>query len=139
MHNLTLNSSKEVIKGFFNLTYTKNNGAAFGLFGGKTVFIMIISFLVLLYLLFELFRHKKKNIVLDVSLSFLIGGLLGNLLDRIVYGSVRDFLDFNIFGYDFAIFNIGDVFIVSGCILFLIGVFMEETNENSSKRRIKRK
>ncbi len=133
MNKIDLNESITVIKGFFRLTYTHNIGAAFGIFGGKTVFIVIVSFLILGYLLFELIKHKKKNITIDLGLSLLIGGLIGNLVDRLYYGYVRDFLDFKIFNYNFAIFNLGDAFIVTGVLLFLLGILLEERRENSNK------
>lgn len=126
MKSISLNESIDIIKNFFRLTYTHNDGAAFGIFGGKTIFILIVSFFVLSYLLFELFRNKKANRTIDLGITLIIGGLLGNLIDRLYFGYVRDFLDFKIFNYDFAIFNIGDTAIVIGATLFLIGIIMEE-------------
>ena len=126
MKSISLNESIDIIKNFFRLTYTHNDGAAFGIFGWKTIFILIVSFFVLSYLLFELFRNKKANRTIDLGITLIIGGLLGNLIDRLYFGYVRDFLDFKIFNYDFAIFNIGDTAIVIGATLFLIGIIMEE-------------
>lgn len=132
MNNMKLNESIEIIKNFFKLTFTHNDGAAFGIFGGKTVIILLISLFILGYLLFELFRKKKAPLVLDIGISLIIGGLLGNLVDRLYFGYVRDFFDFIIFGYDFAIFNIGDIAIVVGTGLFLIGCLLEGRSESSS-------
>lgn len=126
MNTISLNKSIDIIKNFFKLTYTHNDGAAFGIFGGRTLFILLVSFFVLAYLLFELFRNKKSNTTVDLGITLIIGGLLGNLIDRLYFGYVRDFLDFKIFNYDFAIFNIGDTAIVLGAALFLIGIIMEE-------------
>lgn len=133
MNNFKLNESVNVIKNFFRLTYSRNDGAAFGMFGGKTIFIVLVSVLVLGYLLFELFYHKKRNLIVDTSIAMIVGGLIGNLFDRLYFGYVRDFLDFNIFGYNFAIFNLADTFIVVGAFIFLVGIFLEERHENSSK------
>ena len=132
MNNLKINSSIKIIKDFFYITYTKNQGAAFGILNGKTIFIVLISLGVLAYLIFELFFHKKRNLYLDIGNSLLIGGLIGNLFDRIYYGYVRDFLDFIILDYDFAIFNIADIFIVVGAFIFFIGALLEGKNENSN-------
>ncbi len=129
---LELNESIIVIKNFFRLTYTHNNGAAFGMFGGKTILILLITFLVLAYLLYELFKNKNSSLKIDLGIVLIIGGLLGNLLDRLVFGYVRDFLDFNFGSYDFAIFNVGDAFIVIGTIIFMIGVVLEEKYANKS-------
>ena len=130
MNNMKLNESVDVINNFFRVTYSHNDGSAFGMFGGKMIFIVIVSVLVLAYLLFELFYHKKRNLLVDISISLIIGGLLGNLVDRIYFGYVRDFLDFKIFNYDFAIFNLADTFIVIGALIFLGGMFLEDRNEN---------
>lgn len=132
MNTIKLNESITIIDNFFKLTYTHNDGAAFGIFGGKTIFILLVSFIILAYLLFELFRNRKKSLITSISLMMIIGGLLGNLLDRIYFGYVRDFLDFIIFGYDFAIFNIGDIAIVLGAILFFISIILEGNHENKN-------
>lgn len=132
-NNINLNGSVEVIKDFFSLTYVKNKGAAFGMFSSYTFIISLISVLILFYLLYELFRNKKEEKLIDYSLSLIIGGLLGNLFDRIFLGCVRDFFDFTLFDKGFAIFNVGDTFIVIGCIVFIIGILLEGKNENSSK------
>lgn len=134
MKSLNLNESVKIIGNFFKLTYTHNNGAAFGIFGGKIIFILIISLIILGYLLYELFKNKKNSIYMNISLVMIIGGLLGNLLDRIYFGYVRDFIDFIIFNYDAPIFNIGDIFIVLGAILFFISVLLEEKNENKNNQ-----
>ena len=133
MKNFQLGESISIIKNFFKLTYTHNDGAAFGLFGGKTIFIVLVSLCILFYLIYELFKHKHINTLASISISLIIGGLIGNLLDRIYYGYVRDFLDFKIFNYDFAVFNFGDVAIVVGAILFLVGIIMEELHDKRSE------
>ena len=122
----------KIIGDFFKLTYTQNDGAAFGIFGGRTIFILLISVLILIYLLYELFRNKRQNFLMDSSISLIIGGLLGNLIDRIYFGYVRDFLDFTIFNYDFAIFNIGDIAIVIGAFTFFICIIREGKYENKN-------
>ena len=90
MNNINLNKSVNIINNFFKLTYTHNKGAAFSLFEGKIVFISIVSFLVLSYLIYELLRNKKAPIILNIGITLIIGGLLGNLYDRLYYGYVRD-------------------------------------------------
>ena len=78
-NNINLNESRVVIKNFLNLTYVKNKGAAFGMFEGYTSIITIISVVILFYLLYELFKNKKNDTLTNISLSFIIGGLIGNL------------------------------------------------------------
>ena len=103
------------------------------MFSSYTFIISLISVLILIYLLFELFRSKSEEKLTNYSLSLIIGGLLGNLYDRVFLGCVRDFFDFTLLGKGFAIFNVGDAFIVIGCFMFIISVFLEVKNENSSK------
>lgn len=132
INKLTLGKSLSVIDGFFNITYVNNHGAAFGIMDGKVIFIVVVSVLIFAYLIYEI-RKDSHSKLITTSISFVIGGLLGNLFDRIVYGHVIDFLDFNFFGHDFAIFNIGDSFIVIGTILLAIGFLLEERNANKNK------
>ena len=127
--NLSLGESLPIIKNFFNITYVNNHGAAFGILDGKIVFIVLISIIIFAYLIYEIKKGIHNNLI-TTSISLVIGGLLGNLFDRLVYGHVIDFLDFDFWNYDFAIFNIGDSFIVFGTILFAIGLIMEDKNEN---------
>ena len=132
INNLTLGESLSVIDGFFNITYVNNHGAAFGIMDGKVIFIVIVSVLIFAYLIYEI-RKDSHSKLITTSISFVIGGLLGNLFDRVVYGHVIDFFDFNFFGYDFAIFNVGDAFIVIGTVLLAIGFLLEERNANKDK------
>ena len=132
INKLTLGKSLSVIDGFFNITYVNNHGAAFGIMDGKVIFIVVVSVLIFAYLTYEI-RKDSHSKLITTSISFVIGGLLGNLFDRVVYGHVIDFLDFNFFGHDFAIFNIGDSFIVIGTILLAIGFLLEERNANKNK------
>ena len=130
--NLTLGESVRVIGNFFNITYVNNHGAAFGIMDGKIIFIILVSILIFGHLIYEIKKGTHSKLI-TLSISFVIGGLLGNLFDRLIYGYVIDFLDFDFFGYDFAIFNIGDSFIVIGTILLAIGYILEEKNENKNK------
>ena len=109
-----------VIKDFFNITYGKNTGAAWSLFAGRTWLLIIVSLIIISFIIFYIFKNKPKNKFDMVGYSLVLGGAIGNFIDRIVYGYVIDFLDFNIFGYDYPIFNIADTFIVVGVIILCI-------------------
>ena len=132
-NNMKLYRSINVIDNFFYITYTKNRGAAFGILEGRKWIILIISFILLFYLLHELFR-KKNPFSLDLGLSMIIGGLISNLSDRIFLGYVRDFLDFRLLGHHFAIFNLGDTAIVIGCAIFFIGAIAEGRRAIKSRK-----
>lgn len=121
---IPLNESIVIIKNIFKLTYTNNHGAAFSILEGKQLFIIIVSIMVMVYLIYELFKSNNK--LFNISISLILGGLIGNLTDRLLFNHVRDFLDFSFSKYNFAIFNIGDIGIVLGVILMLIGIIKEE-------------
>ena len=130
-----LESSIPIIKNCFYLTYYHNEGAAWGIMNSKIPLLIILTFLVLIiiYRYMYSFKQNKRNIL---AFGLLIGGIVGNLLDRIIFGYVRDFLDFYIFGYNFPIFNVSDMAIVGGILLLIIAIFKgEEVNERNRYNR----
>ena len=121
-----------IIPNFFYLTLAKNTGAAFSLLENKTIFFIIIAFIVIYYI----FKYSIKEDIdklEQVSYIFLIGGIIGNLIDRVIYGYVVDYLRFIIFSYNFPIFNLADICITIGTIFLIISIFRKEkNNENRS-------
>lgn len=133
--SLELNHSIKVISNFFYLTLCHNSGAAWGLFSNAQFIIAIgtVVAMVIIYHFIYCFKQNKRN---TLAFGFLIGGLAGNLIDRILFGYVRDFLDFYIFKYDFPVFNVADICIVLGVILLIIAIIKgEDVNENNSNRK----
>lgn len=118
-NNLTLNVRNKVIDGFFYITNCHNDGAAFSLFSGNVLFLILITFMVL-YLIYKTIEKNNINKIGTISYGLLLGGILGNLFDRIFYGYVIDYLDFRIFNFNFAIFNLADMAIVIGAILLIV-------------------
>lgn len=133
---LKMNEIIKVIPKFFYLTRVNNTGAAFSILEGRTIFLSIISLFAVL-LLFKYMNEFKQTKLGNASFSLLLGGIFGNLIDRIFLGSVRDFLKFNIFGYEFPIFNIADTCIVIGVILLVICVFRGDDKIEVSSRKSK--
>lgn len=131
---LAKNESISIIGDFFRITYAENTGVAFSLIEGYVGFIIIMTVIVIM-MIFKYIKNNNIGKYEEVGYSFILGGAIGNLLDRVIYGYVIDFLDFNIFGYDFPIFNIADTFIVIGVLILGIISFREVggRNENSSK------
>lgn len=119
-----------VITNFFSISLVRNTGAAFSSFEGYTYVLVFISILVLFYLFRYSVNRVSSNLEI-VSYSLLIGGIFGNMFDRIIYGSVVDFLSFNIFGYSFPIFNFADIFICFGVLLIIIDMIRGGCNEIS--------
>lgn len=132
-NNLILNNSITIIPNFFYLTYAHNYGGAWSIFDNSTLFITIVSFLIIIGIIYYLFKNKVTKKIEIVGYSLLLGGAIGNLIDRIVYGYVIDFFDFYIFGYDFPIFNVADIGIVVGIILLLVSMILE-VYKNDNKR-----
>jgi len=128
-----------IIPGFFNIAHIENTGAAWGGFSGFTVILIIISIIILGYFIY-LFKNIdfKKKLVFSISLVLVIGGTIGNLIDRLFFRSVTDFLDFDIFGYDFPVFNIADILLVVGFAIFLIDlVFLSDKNDKNKTNLVK--
>lgn len=127
--NFRLNEKVEVINNFFYITLKNNTGAAFSILEGKRLFFVLISvvFFVIIYFLYK--KETKK--IEKISYILITGGLIGNLIDRIIYGYVIDFIDLNIFGYEFAIFNLADIFIVIGSAIYIIQIIREELCKNT--------
>lgn len=120
-------NSVTVIKNFFYLTYTNNTGAAFSILTDKRIFLVLVGIIIIILLIYYLKKHQIKNTINKIAFALVIGGSLGNLIDRIIRGSVVDFIDIKIFSYNFPIFNLADTFITIGVLLLLININKEET------------
>lgn len=112
--NLILNKTVPVIKGAFHFTLIHNRGAAFGIFRDQVPLFIVISIVVIILIFYNLnnIRNKKPSLY-GISLCVISAGALGNLVDRIFYGYVIDFLDFRIW----PVFNIADSAITAGAVL----------------------
>lgn len=109
---LQLNTPLVLLKNFFNLTLVHNRGAAFGLFQNQLLMFVAISILAIAIILLSL-RNKKNTLIFKISLSLILGGAIGNLIDRIRFGFVIDFLDFRVW----PVFNLADSFITIAAVL----------------------
>lgn len=114
-----------VIEKIFHLTYVENRGAAFGVFQGQRVFFVLVAIVVAVLVGYIAIKYKNKPWMLNLGLSFLSAGALGNTIDRIWRGYVVDFFDFRLI--DFPVFNIADIFVCLGAgLLAVFFVFFEE-------------
>ena len=125
---LKLGEKIEIIKGFFNITHVRNYGAGFSILQNARLFLSLISIIAIIVLVYLLVTTKKKDTLTSMSYLMVISGALGNLLDRLRQGYVVDFLDFKIFGWDYPVFNVADIFITIGCFLLIIISLKGEKN-----------
>jgi signal peptidase II len=117
--NMPLHHSIPMIDGFFNLTYIRNTGAAFGIFSGsheafRLPFLITVSLAAIGFIFMMLKRLRECETGLITALALILGGALGNLIDRIAYGEVIDFLDVYWSHYHWPAFNLADSFITIG-------------------------
>jgi len=105
---------------FFKLTYVHNYGAAFSFLSNQDIGKYLFIFFGIFFSVYALFRiFKSKSIVEKYTLSIILSGALGNLYDRVFYGYVIDFIDFDFGFYNFPVFNFADVFIFLGLFIFV--------------------
>ena len=113
----------EIVPGFFNLVHVGNTGAAWSLFAGRSTMLALLA-LVTLATIFLCRRHLAlEQRPVQVCFGLLCGGIAGNLLDRVVYGHVVDFLDFHFGSYIYPTFNVADSGIVCGVALYILFSF----------------
>lgn len=112
------------------LYYTKNDGAAFSILSGHRWLFLWFSMLAMGLIVYLLIRYSRRHPLLTVSLAMVLGGGLGNLIDRVLYGSVVDFLDFTFMR--FAVFNVADIFVTCGAVA--LGVYLLFVEPRVEKR-----
>jgi signal peptidase II len=120
--NMALRQPIDVIGDIFRITYVRNTGAAFSILADRTYILIAISIVAAALIIFFYRRLPKNERWMRVAMSFILGGALGNLIDRLSYGAVIDFLDFGWKSYRFATFNFADSFIDAGVIMIVVKV-----------------
>ena len=132
---IELNESIRLIKGFLNLTYVRNTGAAFSIFDDSTFFVLVISALIIVGIILYVYNNRPSKNIEKISYAFILGGAIGNFLDRVINGYVIDFIDIKIFSYNYPIFNLADSFIVIGVIILMIYTWRNGKNGDNSIRK----
>ena len=122
--NIMIQSSKSIIRGFFNLTHIRNRGAIFGFFSQYDsrplfIFLTLVSLVALGLVIYYFFKTPSSERFMKISLSIILAGALGNLIDRVFRGYVIDFLDFYIKNWHWPSFNIADASITTGAFLLI--------------------
>ncbi len=126
-NNISYGEKITVIDKFLSFTYHENKGAAWGILQNGRYFFIVLTVIVTVVLIY--FLIKEDNILLRITLSFIIGGALGNWIDRVIKGSVVDFIDLRLWFFHFNIFNVADTFITIGSIMlavFILFVYKEK-------------
>lgn len=117
-----------IVTSFFNLVYVRNHGAAFSFLadagGWQRWFFVVLAVVVSSWLIVTLHRHRRETLM-AAACAFILGGAIGNVIDRVMLGSVVDFLDFHTAGYHFPAFNLADSAITLGVILMLLHQLFE--------------
>ena len=127
------NGNFTVIKGFLDITYSENTGAAFGSFSGGTLALTIMTTIIITAVLGYLLVAKRNDIWLRISLVFIAGGGIGNLVDRIGLQYVRDFFEFT-FTTKWGIFNVADCFVSVGSVMMVIYLIYMLVKEGKAMR-----
>lgn len=115
-----------IIDHFLYFTSFRNKGAAWGILQNQMLFFYIITVIVIVGIIYYLHKYIKDNRWQGVAIAFILGGAIGNFIDRLFRKEVVDFIDVMIFSYDYPIFNIADSFLVIGVILIFLTTIIEE-------------
>lgn len=132
--SIPVNRAIEVIPGFFELVHARNPGAAFGMFSQsaseyRSLFFIAISVVALAVILWFIITTKEMDAYLLAGYIFFFGGAAGNLIDRILYGEVIDFLDFYVGTFHWPAFNVADSSLCIGTACFFLHVFRKPSQE----------
>jgi signal peptidase II len=128
--NFNLGEEFVIINNFLKFIYIKNTGAAFGMFSGNTFMLILIAIVLIWYLIKEI-KTNLNNKLSIISFSLVLGGALGNLIDRVFRGYVVDYISFTLFNSEMAIFNMADIYITFGVLLLLYIVIRDGRNEKN--------
>lgn len=126
---MQIGDSFEVIPNFLSITSHRNNGAAWGILSGKMAFFYIITVIILIILIVFFIKEAKHNLLMQIAISLLFAGALGNFIDRVLNGEVVDFVDTYIFSYNFPIFNVADSSLTIGVVLVIIALLRDMRTE----------
>jgi signal peptidase II len=139
VRSMRLGQNIPIVPGFFDLTFVLNPGAAFSLFATlpewiRNPFFILISVGAAVLIVAYRSRYLRENRLASVSLALILGGAIGNLIDRLWYGVVVDFLDAHIYQYHWPIFNVADSAISVGVALLLLEMLLEWRRERKGSR-----
>jgi signal peptidase II len=132
-----LHESFVVIDGFFNITYVRNPGAAFGFLAGaspgfRSIFFLSVTAAVIILILYHIGRSKTEDMFETFALSLILSGALGNLIDRVRFGEVIDFIDVYIGSHHWPAFNVADSAISTGAVILILVLLGQNKKQGGS-------
>ena len=139
IQKLLLYQKVEVIQGFFNILHVRNTGGAFGIFGGDkgglgSILFVVVSLIAIGVIIFLFIKIKEDEKTLALSFSLILSGAIGNLIDRLRYGEVIDFLDFYLSSTHWPTFNVADSAICIGIGLMALELLKRDHKEGTKSR-----
>ncbi|WP_088043879.1 signal peptidase II [Bacillus sp. EAC] len=126
LKKMYLGENIEIIKNIFYITSHRNRGAAWGMLQGKMGFFYLITLVFVVAVIYFIQKHAKQDRLMSLSLGLVLGGAIGNFIDRFFRKEVVDFIHVYIFNYDFPVFNIADSALCVGVILLFIITLLED-------------
>nr|WP_231889989.1 signal peptidase II [Bacillus sp. SJS] len=129
VQNLEIGESIPVIENFFYITSHRNEGAAWGILQGQMWFFYIVTLVVIGAIVYYIQKFAAKALLLGAALGLMLGGAIGNFIDRVRHQEVVDFVQTFIFSYNFPIFNIADSALCVGVALLFIQMMIDSKNE----------
>lgn len=131
--NMDLYEKIPVIENFFYFTSHRNKGAAWGILQNQMGFFYVITLVVVIGIIYYMEKYVKDDKLMAIALTLILGGAIGNFIDRLFRKEVVDFLDFQIFSYDYPIFNMADSALVVGVGLVFIATIIDERKKKALK------
>ena len=128
VHYLKPLQTVPIWKGVFSLTYVENRGAAFGILQNKRWFLVALPLAIIAAIVIYLITHREDSLLSKICLAVILGGAIGNLLDRILFGYVVDM--FQLVFIDFPVFNVADTAVVCGTILLAIQILFMDVSKS---------
>jgi signal peptidase II len=118
--HLAFAPARQVVGDLVQFTYTRNSGIAFGIFQGRSLPLYVFSLIAAIAVVVLFSRHERMSFFRQLSLACILGGAVGNMIDRITTGQVVDFILLQWRGHEFPVFNVADVFVSCGVALFAL-------------------
>ncbi len=129
---MDLYDSIPILGNFFKLTYVENPGIAFGInFHGGPIIFTILASIATVFVAWYLWKSKDTTFINQLGLSLILGGALGNLLDRYMFGRVVDFFHFSFGQYSYPVFNIADSCVTVGMVFFIYASYFQQDKDQT--------